>query len=48
MNAEQLWETTMNPEKRTLLSVELKDLVEADQIFFDVDGRGCGAAAQVY
>ena len=33
MNAEQLAETTMNPEKRTLLQVRLEDAVEADRIF---------------
>nr|WP_220667585.1 DNA topoisomerase (ATP-hydrolyzing) subunit B [Oceanobacillus bengalensis] len=33
MDAEQLWETTMNPEERTLLQVELNDAVEADQVF---------------
>ena len=33
MNPEQLWETTMNPEKRTLLKVEIEDAVESDEIF---------------
>ncbi|HTE49972.1 MAG TPA: DNA topoisomerase (ATP-hydrolyzing) subunit B [Kofleriaceae bacterium] len=33
MNAEQLWETTMNPERRTLLQVRIDDSVEADQVF---------------
>lgn len=33
MNAEQLWETTMNPEKRTLLQITLEDAAEADRTF---------------
>jgi DNA gyrase subunit B len=44
MTAEQLWETTMDPERRTLLSVRLEDLAECETIFTtlmgeDVEGR---------
>ena len=33
MNAEQLWDTTMNPEVRTLLQVSINDAMEADELF---------------
>ena len=33
MNPEQLWESTMDPQKRTLIRVTLEDTVEADRIF---------------
>ena len=39
MNAEQLWETTMDSERRTLLRVELKDMVESDLIFSTLMGE---------
>ena len=33
MDSEQLWETTMNPETRTMLKVEMEDAAEADETF---------------
>ena len=33
MNADQLWDTTMNPDGRTLLQVSVDDAFEADRVF---------------
>jgi DNA gyrase subunit B len=39
MNAEQLWETTMNPQTRTLLRADIEDAAEADMIFSTLMGE---------
>lgn len=39
MNAEQLWETTMNPEKRTLIQITMEDAIEADKMFNQLMGE---------
>ena len=39
MNSEQLWQTTMDPERRTLLSVRLEDIAECEIIFSTLMGE---------
>ena len=39
MNAEQLWDTTMNAERRTLLKVDLQDIAESESIFSTLMGE---------
>jgi len=39
MNADQLWDTTMNPEYRTLYKVTIEDATEANRVFFKLMGE---------
>lgn len=38
MNPTQLWDTTMDPQRRTFLRVDIEDIVETDEAFSDLMG----------
>ncbi len=48
MNPHELWETTMDPEKRTLRRIELDDAVRADEVFTVLMGEKGGAPEGVH
>jgi DNA gyrase subunit B len=39
MNPDQLWETTMDPERRTILKVEIDNSLDAERVFSDLMGE---------
>ncbi|MBR2070165.1 MAG: DNA topoisomerase (ATP-hydrolyzing) subunit B [Clostridia bacterium] len=46
MNKEQLWETTMNPEKRTLVKIKMEDALLADELFTILMGENADLRKQ--
>ena len=48
MDGEELWDTTLDPSKRTLVKVQLDDAFKADEMFRTLDGRESRAAPRVH
>ena len=48
MNAEQLWETTMSPENRTLRQVTIDNAAEADRVFSMLMGDDVPPRREIY
>ena len=48
MDAEQLWETTLNPETRMMKRVEIEDARLASKRDRDSDGKRCPAEKDIY
>ena len=48
MDAEQLWDTTMDPDARTLLQVNLDNAMEADKVFEQLMGDEVEPTSSIY